>query len=281
MVQTRILIYLGKMFRLAFCVYGAFCLAQEPCEYHLSPLDGMVLDQRNDSPLAIDGKKGTSIHVFDRITRGNVQAIFRHTYDPSHPEKLGAKAVALKTVLGQTMVWFFATGEGAVSNNVHHRDVLSFMSQHSTHQAQEWMNSVHETAIYFAERGWLDVPPPPFEVAVKIQDFMDQGFEQVSGASTAAKLRGNNALLRDDHTFRWLLSRAQGFQMTAEFRAGKLFITDFKIDSSITAFQKAYGLKLEDELQTSLLNATNSRIGKKLYLKREPVGDAKRRAKLR
>ncbi len=251
---------------------SSFCFAQDPCEVELHRVEGLVKNERTDEPVVVMGKKGKSGYMYERLTVGNANRIFRHNFDSTQPEKFGAKAVALKTILGNIEVWFFATGEGPVGNNVHHRDVLSSMSRSSTERAQQWLNSMHNMSLIYTERGRLSGQRRTFEEFLQFQYFMDTTFNRLVDASEAIRLRGINHRSRKSSAFDIMMSRAQGYQMTAEYRNGQVVITDFKIDSSITAYQEAEGLNLDSRMQNQLLKTTVSRIGKKLWPNRQPVG---------
>lgn len=99
---------------------GSFSAASHAVEFKC----GNVFDEKPVQKL-VAGKKGELAPVYDRIDAGNVDDLFAHEYEPG---RFGAKAVSILDG-EEVVVLFFPTGKAGVSNNVHHRDVLSAYEQ--------------------------------------------------------------------------------------------------------------------------------------------------------
>ena len=247
---------------LAF-ITGASSYAHQPCESKLRAkrLENQVVDH-DLQPRFLQGKKGTQVPVFERITRANAKFIFTHTYDPRQPHRFGAKAIAVRDILtGRPTVWFFPTDTGRRGYNVHHRDAASEIHQEWAEIAYRWMSNLNEMAVHMKLRG--------LDFYVDAQESVDGYGDVIVTGSRELRERGRNRDLARGNA-QVFIDRTQGFQMTAEKRHGEWVITDFEIDSSITALQIEHGTALDPVLQEELLATTLSRISKKLVGFRPP-----------
>lgn len=80
-----------------------------------------IFSKSNPSRLyvkSIEARGASRLYPF--ITSENASKIFTHNYDPYSPDKFGAKAVVINLPRKAPQVYFFATGEGPVSWDVHH-----------------------------------------------------------------------------------------------------------------------------------------------------------------
>lgn len=198
-------------------------------------------------------KNGDQIPIFYRISQENITKIFTHNYDSSQPEKFGAKAIAVSIEGEEPTVFFFPTGQGTQAYNVHHRDVLATAVERELDR------------ILTSEEGFQAqvAGPPDFR---KMQNQLASARIDIAtllvpdGLPGKIKTRG----LNQDITFRlrssMIMNQSQGYQLTAERRAGKLVITRIDVDSSITSYQISSTIPPSLNFQSCLLDKTYARI---------------------
>jgi len=148
-----------------------------------------------------------STKSFKDINKKNFDQLFSHQYDPDHPDVTGIKAITYQHLDGDLSVSFWSTGIDGRANHLHHRDALT--------KALEAEAKKYDQAINPNEEKW-------FKINAEKDSLENLG-------------RNHQAYAKN------LLSRAQGFQLTAkETKLGgikKKVIVYLDIDSSITSAQ--------------------------------------------
>lgn len=171
------------------------------------------------------------ISMAGSIHPGNISQLFSFR---GAEDSFYAKAVAYMDSVGKTNVLFWDQGRGLVGNNIHHRDALSFLVSHDS-----------SFLARLAERDSI--------AGVKLDSdyILDQAVALESTANDLIRVRNLETMPTS------IIERAQGFQFTARSVGGSLKVTDFSIDSSITAAQINHGLAVNAGMLSNMLETVH------------------------
>lgn len=224
-----------------------------------------------DQPYIVEGKSGRKTPLFTAITKSNIEFLFSHQYDSNEPNLYGAKGIVVHEIFGGPQVYFFRSGDGPAANNIHHRDALSFVMKENARFARHWHETMMSLFLNHGDRFNLPSQPPPSENQLELWfDGLFTFLEHFDDTATSMSLRGINRELHLNSIARSYLQRTQGFQLSARRRDGALTVTDFRVDSSLTAMQIASQVPLNADEQMALIDLSISKIARRLRSFKKP-----------